>query len=343
MPRPRIFPRSRSRGSATASRRSASAPITAWRCCRRCPAEEIVRGLPGMPRTSRRAISRRRFGEVRVASIYLPNGNPVGTDKFTYKLAWMERLVGHARELLRREIPFVLAGDYNICPADEDVYDPVAFRDDALCRHGGALAVPRAALSRADRRLPGLSPRAAPLYVLGLPGRTLASRRGAAHRPSAAVAACGRPGRRVRHRQDAAAPRNAPRTTPRSGASSRFEQNLRLQSDRRPGPRKLDEAGGAVRADEKVPDRRRVERARGAARIAQGGAPGLVDARMVVGTSPTPPMSRNAWRNIARSTPTAPIRAPAPGSAMPAFTRSRSAPNGQNRSTRSRCPVRSKA
>ena len=74
------------------------------------------------------------FGAVRVASIYLPNGNPVGTDKFTYKLAWMERLVGHARELLSREIPFVLAGDYNICPADEDVYDPVAFRDDALCR-----------------------------------------------------------------------------------------------------------------------------------------------------------------------------------------------------------------
>lgn len=71
---------------------------------------------------------------VRVASIYLPNGNPAGTDKFTYKLAWMERLVGHAQGLLRREIPVVLAGDYNVCPADEDVYDPVAWRDDALCR-----------------------------------------------------------------------------------------------------------------------------------------------------------------------------------------------------------------
>ena len=57
-----------------------------------------------------------------------------GTEKFTYKLAWMERLVGHTRDLLRREIPFVLAGDYNICPTDDDVYDPVAFRDDALCR-----------------------------------------------------------------------------------------------------------------------------------------------------------------------------------------------------------------
>jgi exodeoxyribonuclease-3 len=74
------------------------------------------------------------FGEVRIASVYLPNGNPVGTEKFSYKLAWMERLIEHARELLRLEVPFVLAGDYNICPTDDDVYDPVAFRDDALCR-----------------------------------------------------------------------------------------------------------------------------------------------------------------------------------------------------------------
>jgi exodeoxyribonuclease-3 len=73
-------------------------------------------------------------GEVRVASIYLPNGNPVDTDKFSYKLAWMERLHAHAQSLLRREIPFVMGGDYNICPTDDDVYDPVAFRDDALCR-----------------------------------------------------------------------------------------------------------------------------------------------------------------------------------------------------------------
>jgi exodeoxyribonuclease-3 len=72
--------------------------------------------------------------DVRVGSLYLPNGNPIGTDKFTYKLAWMERLLGHAQELLRTEVPFVLAGDYNICPGDEDVYDPVAMRDDALCQ-----------------------------------------------------------------------------------------------------------------------------------------------------------------------------------------------------------------
>jgi exodeoxyribonuclease-3 len=106
------------------------------------PARDIVYGLPeagddGQARyieASFTAPGGTAGGEVRVASIYLPNGNPVGTDKFSYKLAWMERLVTHTQALLRREVPFVLAGDYNICPADEDVYDPVAFRDDALCR-----------------------------------------------------------------------------------------------------------------------------------------------------------------------------------------------------------------
>jgi exodeoxyribonuclease III len=98
------------------------------------PPDRLVLGLPGMADDEQARYIEAVFGEVRVASLYLPNGNPVGTDKFTYKLAWMEQLVGHARDLLRLEIPFVLAGDYNICPADEDVYDPVAWRDDALCR-----------------------------------------------------------------------------------------------------------------------------------------------------------------------------------------------------------------
>jgi exodeoxyribonuclease III len=98
------------------------------------PAEELVCGLPGMPEDEQARYIEASFGGVLVASIYLPNGNPVGTDKFPYKLAWMEQLVHRARALLRREIPFVLAGDYNICPTDEDVYDPVAFRDDALCQ-----------------------------------------------------------------------------------------------------------------------------------------------------------------------------------------------------------------
>lgn len=71
---------------------------------------------------------------IRVASIYLPNGNPVDSDKYAYKLAWMRRLRAHALDLLRREQPFVLGGDYNCAPSDDDVYDPEGFADDALCR-----------------------------------------------------------------------------------------------------------------------------------------------------------------------------------------------------------------
>ena len=98
------------------------------------PAQELVSGLLGNAEDGQPRYIEATFGNVRIASVYLPNGNPVGTDKFTYKLAWMERLIDHTRELLRRELPFVLAGDYNICPTDDDVYDPVAFRNDALCR-----------------------------------------------------------------------------------------------------------------------------------------------------------------------------------------------------------------
>jgi exodeoxyribonuclease-3 len=73
-------------------------------------------------------------GPLTVGGLYLPNGNPVGTEKFTYKLARMERLLGHARELLAREEMFVLCGDYNVCPTEMDVFDPKAFAGDALCQ-----------------------------------------------------------------------------------------------------------------------------------------------------------------------------------------------------------------
>lgn len=79
-------------------------------------------------------------GGIRVGSIYLPNGNPTrnedgtDTDKYLYKLRWMDRLRAHAEELLKYNDLFVLGGDYNICALDTDVYDPKAFADDALCR-----------------------------------------------------------------------------------------------------------------------------------------------------------------------------------------------------------------
>ncbi len=71
---------------------------------------------------------------VRIATVYLPNGNPVDSDKFPYKLAWMERLCAHARRLLEFDEIVVLGGDFNVAPADGDVYAPESWRGNALCR-----------------------------------------------------------------------------------------------------------------------------------------------------------------------------------------------------------------
>ncbi len=73
-------------------------------------------------------------GVIRAASIYLPNGNPPDTDKFAYKLRWMDRLIEHARGLLALEEPVVLGGDFNVIPQDEDCWDPTVWEDDALFR-----------------------------------------------------------------------------------------------------------------------------------------------------------------------------------------------------------------
>ena len=89
-------------------------------------------GLPGDPDdTHSRYIEAQVQGLV-VASLYLPNGNPVGTEKFDYKLKWMERLGAHAAELLRDEKPVVLAGDWNVVPEDRDVFSVKATQHDAL-------------------------------------------------------------------------------------------------------------------------------------------------------------------------------------------------------------------
>jgi exodeoxyribonuclease-3 len=101
------------------------------------PLEDVARRLPGdEDDTQARYVEALSAGPapVRLASIYLPNGNPVDSEKFAYKLDWMERLRAHAAGLLKLEEAFVLGGDYNVAPTDDDVYDPDAWRDDALCR-----------------------------------------------------------------------------------------------------------------------------------------------------------------------------------------------------------------
>jgi exodeoxyribonuclease-3 len=99
------------------------------------PLEDVRKGLPGDESDEQaRYIEAVVSGPqpVRVASIYLPNGNPVPTEKFAYKLAWMARLHAHAQSLLEWEEPFALMGDYNVIPEPRDAEFPKNWVDDAL-------------------------------------------------------------------------------------------------------------------------------------------------------------------------------------------------------------------
>ncbi|WP_434622247.1 exodeoxyribonuclease III [Azospirillum sp. B2RO_4] len=100
----------------------------------KAPAENLLTRLPGEPEDEQARYVEATVSGVRIASLYLPNGNPVPGEKFAYKLRWMDRLYEHARTLLAQEIPVVLGGDYNIIPEARDVYSPQAFAGDALFR-----------------------------------------------------------------------------------------------------------------------------------------------------------------------------------------------------------------
>ena len=98
---------------------------------------EVTRGLPGdetdvQARYIEALVPDDADRMVRIASIYLPNGNPPDTEKYPYKLSFMARLTAHAKGLIGLEEPLVLAGDYNVIPDGRDVYDPQAWAGDAL-------------------------------------------------------------------------------------------------------------------------------------------------------------------------------------------------------------------
>ncbi|HZU50234.1 MAG TPA: exodeoxyribonuclease III [Sphingomicrobium sp.] len=91
-------------------------------------------GLPGDPDDTHSRYIEAEVRSVVVASLYLPNGNPAGTEKFDYKIRWMGRLCTHAADLLKEERPAVLAGDWNVVPEDRDVFSVRATEHDAVMR-----------------------------------------------------------------------------------------------------------------------------------------------------------------------------------------------------------------
>jgi exodeoxyribonuclease-3 len=96
------------------------------------PISVTQRGLAGEDEDLQARYIEADIQGIRVASIYLPNGNPVDTEKYPYKLRWMARLKERAKQLLATEVPFVLAGDFNIIPENRDARRPEQWVNDAL-------------------------------------------------------------------------------------------------------------------------------------------------------------------------------------------------------------------
>jgi len=69
---------------------------------------------------------------IQVASCYVPNGQAVGTDKYAYKLKWLERMRGYLKRQAHAEKPMLFTGDFNVAAEDRDVYNPEAWRDSVL-------------------------------------------------------------------------------------------------------------------------------------------------------------------------------------------------------------------
>ncbi|HEX9706516.1 MAG TPA: exodeoxyribonuclease III [Steroidobacteraceae bacterium] len=92
----------------------------------RSPAADVATGMPSEPDPQRRVIAA-TIGPVRLVNVYVPNGQAVGSEKYTYKLAWLERLRAYLASLLPVHPHLLVVGDFNIAPEDRDVHDPAAW------------------------------------------------------------------------------------------------------------------------------------------------------------------------------------------------------------------------
>lgn len=102
----------------------------------RFPLEEVSSSLPGNTEDLQarylEALISKEGQVLRIVSLYAPNGNPVTSEKYPYKQAWMKRLIAHMNTLLTYEEPLILGGDFNVIPEPQDVYNPEAWIEDAL-------------------------------------------------------------------------------------------------------------------------------------------------------------------------------------------------------------------
>lgn len=96
--------------------------------------EDVTCGFEGDPDPAQsRYVEAIIDGKVRVASLYVPNGQDKKSPKYDYKLRFLKALHAHVENVLRFDEPFIMGGDYNIAPRDEDVFDPEGWSDEVLC------------------------------------------------------------------------------------------------------------------------------------------------------------------------------------------------------------------
>ena len=93
---------------------------------------ETRRGLPGDASDTHSRYIEAAVNGILIGCLYVPNGNPQPGPKFSYKLAWFERLITYAQPLFKLGHPVILAGDYNVVPTDFDIYSPKSWLKDAL-------------------------------------------------------------------------------------------------------------------------------------------------------------------------------------------------------------------
>ena len=98
----------------------------------RTPLEDVQHGIIGFDDPQRRILSA-TVGDVRVVNLYVVNGQAVGSEKYAYKLAWLEKVTAFLAEEIRRHPRLVVMGDFNIAPDDRDVHDPAAWHEQVLC------------------------------------------------------------------------------------------------------------------------------------------------------------------------------------------------------------------
>lgn len=98
----------------------------------RQPITDVVHGIDGYDDPQRRILSA-TVGGLRIVNLYVVNGQAVGTEKYAYKLDWLAKVAGFLAEEIRRHPRLVVMGDFNIAPADRDVHDPGAWREQVLC------------------------------------------------------------------------------------------------------------------------------------------------------------------------------------------------------------------